>query len=275
MTPTRPIMRYFGGKWKLAKWIISHFPPHRIYVEPFGGAASVLMQKPRSYAEIYNDLDSEVVNVFQVLRNPVQAIELERQLRLTPYSRQEFESAYLDTDDPIEKARRTIIRTGMGFGSNAIYKDFSSGFRSKKRNGTTPAHDWITYPDLITAYRDRLMGVVIESREAIDIIAQHDSDETLFYIDPPYLPKTRTRLRQYYAIEMDESDHCRLAMVLHNISGMVLLSGYDSELYENLYPDWEKIERPTFAQGARPRTEILWINDVASMSLPLFAQGKS
>lgn len=90
----RPVMRYFGGKWKLAPWITSHFPPHRIYIEPFGGAASVLLQKQKAYAEVYNDRDGEVVNVFRCLRDPVRAAELERVIRLTPFARDELTMAH-------------------------------------------------------------------------------------------------------------------------------------------------------------------------------------
>src|SRR3990167_11343170 len=105
--PTRPVMRYHGGKWRLAPWVIEHFPEHRVYTEAFGGGASVLMRKPRSYAEVYNDLDGEIVNVFRVLRDPSQARELERLLRLTPFARSEFETSYITDGDPLEQARRT------------------------------------------------------------------------------------------------------------------------------------------------------------------------
>src|SRR3990172_7088785 len=102
--PTRPALRYFGGKWRLAPWIVSHFPAHRIYVEPFGGGASVLIRKPRSYGEIYNDIDSHVVNVFRVLRDPQTADELEQLLRLTPFARDEFVLAREPSLDPVEDA---------------------------------------------------------------------------------------------------------------------------------------------------------------------------
>jgi hypothetical protein len=152
VTLRRPALRYYGGKWKLANWLIANFPPHRIYVEPFGGGASVLLQKPRSYAEVYNDLDGEIVNVFEVLRCPTTAAKLERALRLTPFSRTEFIRAYRRSRRPIEQARRTIIKSFMGFGSSGIYGNSnrgmrtrastSTGFRSNSsRSGTTPAHD--------------------------------------------------------------------------------------------------------------------------------------
>src|SRR5690606_19105648 len=115
--PRRPVLRWHGGKWLLAPWIIEHFPAHRVYVEPFGGAGSVLMRKPRTYAEIWNDLDGEVVNIFRVLRSP-DANRLVDALRLTPFSRQEFTGAYEPSSDPVERARRLVIRSFMGFGSN-------------------------------------------------------------------------------------------------------------------------------------------------------------
>lgn len=109
----------------LAPWIISHFPEHRVYVEPFGGGASVLLRKPRSYAEIYNDLDSEIVNLFRMVRD--RGAELAKLLTLTPYAREEYGTLH-DDDDPMEKARRTVIRSFMGFSSTSIHRN--TGFRS-------------------------------------------------------------------------------------------------------------------------------------------------
>jgi len=260
VAPTRPVLRYHGGKWRLASWIISHFPPHRVYVEPFGGAASVLLRKPRSYAEVYNDLDGEIVNVFRVLRDPASARELERVLRLTPFAREEFELSYIRDEDPIEQARRTIVRSFMGFGSNAHNR--ATGFRSNSnRSGTTPAHDWAHYPDQIGAFVERLRGVVIENRPAIEVIRQHDSYETLHYIDPPYIHGARGAGQiGNYRYEMTDDDHRELAEVLRSVRGAVVVSGYPTPLYEELYAGWRMVARPAYADGARRRTEALWLS---------------
>ena len=141
--PLRPALRYHGGKWRLAPWIIAHFPPHRVYVEPFGGAASVLLRKPRSYAEVYNELSGDVVNLFRVLRDAALSARLLEQIALTPYARDEFESTYEDRADPVDRARALIVRSMMSFGSNGHNARVKTGFRAdSNRSGTTPAHDW-------------------------------------------------------------------------------------------------------------------------------------
>lgn len=256
--PRRPVLRWHGGKWMLAPWIISHFPDHRVYVEPFGGAASVLMRKPRSYAEIYNDLDDEVVNLFQVLRSE-KADRLVELVRLTPFSRIEHKKAYQPCDDIIERARRLIIRSFMGFGSNGCNR--ATGFRANSnRSGTTPAHDWVNYPDSLAIVVKRLEGVTIENRDATEVMLQHDAPTTLHYVDPPYVLATRADAGVDYAHEMNDSQHVYLLNALLDLSGMVVLSGYPHPLYDEILRDWKRIEREALADGAKPRTEVLWIN---------------
>lgn len=281
--PSRPVLRYHGGKFMLRDWIISHFPAHRIYVEPFGGAGSILMAKPRVYSEVYNDMDGEVVSLFRVLRDPAQARELERQLVLTPYACSEFESAYLPAADPIEQARRTICKAYMGFGgSNSImqkdhhgkgfrplanyHRKPTTGFRSNSnRSGTTPAQDWMHYPEHIAGFCERLRGVVIENRPAIAVIQAHDTHDTLIYCDPPYPAATRDGGADY-RFEMTDDDHRQLAEVLRAVQGMVLLSSYRCDLYDALYPDWQRYEKTALADGARRRVECLWLNPAAAAS---------
>lgn len=263
MKPTRPVLRYFGGKWLLAPWIIEQFPPHKLYVEPFAGAASVLMRKPRSYAEVYNDLDGDVVNLFRVLQVPRWADELERRLRLTPFARDEFDLAYENSIETIESARRLIIRAYMGFGSDGHNPGSGkTGFRANSnRSGTTPAHDWANFPDQIKKFCERLAGVVIENRDAFEVIEQQDGPDTLHFLDPPYVHDTRGS-KHSYRHEMTNEDHERLIDFIQGLKGMVVLCGYAHPIYERL--KWREIRRESHADGARDRVESLWINAAAA-----------
>lgn len=275
----RPLIRYHGGKWLLAPWIISHFPEHRNYVEPFGGGGSVLLRKPRTYAEVYNDLDCEIVNLFQVARD--RGPELVNVLTMTPFARKEFELAWHPSEDALEQARRTVIRAFMGFGSAAATMRRSvnqkgrgglakTGFRNNSdRSGTTPAHDWNNYPSALVETIARLKGVVIENKPALDLIRQMDRPHTLFYVDPPYLPETRDAGGDYRH-EMTEQDHRDLAALLNTVQGAVILSGYPSALYEDLYRGWRRVEREALADGARKRTEVLWMRNVPEQETSLF-----
>lgn len=259
----RPVMRYFGGKWVLAPWIIEHLPKHTIYVEPFGGAASVLMRKDRSYHEVYNDLNQEIVNVFRVLRDETKAPQLDRALRLTPFHRDEYQEAFEAHSDPIEQARRTIIKSFMGFGGDSCSAGKPTGFRSislSANRGTTPAKEWSTYADCIKPFHDRLKGVTVENRDAFEIMDLHDSVEALFFVDPPYVLDTRG-VKHGYSFEMTDQDHARLIARLKEMKAMVVLCGYSHPLYESL--GWASVKRETHADGGRDRIEVLWINDAA------------
>lgn len=258
--PPRPVMRYHGGKFLLARWIVQYLPAHRVYTEAYGGAASVLLHKPRTYAEVYNDLDGEICNVFRVLRNPAEARELKRVLELTPFARVEFEESYQTVADPIEQARRTIARSFMGFGSTSAMGR-ATGFRNNaNRSGTTPSHDWVNYVDALDFFVERLRGVVIENRDALKVIKQFDNPQTLHYVDPPYVQSVRSGTADYYRFEMSDDEHRAMATTLHGAEGMVVLSGYRCDLYEELFADWHKVERLAMADGQRPRTEVLWLN---------------
>lgn len=264
LIPRRPALRYHGGKWRLAPWIISHFPAHDIYTEAYGGAASVLLRKPRSYAEVYNDLDGEIVNVFRVLRE--RSAELCRVLELTPYARAEYETSHEPARDELEQARRTIVRSCMGHGANFTRRTrdgrvMRGGFRnySKKNRRSIPAQDWRNYPEELAGMAERLRGVIIENRKAAEVICKHDSSETLHYVDPTYDHQSRGR-KNDYRFEMTEKDHRELASVLKGLQGYVVLSGYQSGLYRELFGNWQRVEKRVMADGGGPRTEVLWLN---------------
>ena len=257
---TRPLLRYHGGKYLLAPWIISHFPKHRIYTESFGGAGSVLLQKDPCYCEVYNDLDNEVVNLFTICRT--QGIELIESLHLTPFSRKEFELSYEKSEDNFEQARRTIIRSFMGFGSAAA-SGRKTGFRSNSnRSGTTPAQDWKNYPEALHFIIERLRGVVIENKDALEIMKAHDTAKTLHYADPPYVLSTRCQGEKTvcYKFEMTDAQHEMLLTGIKKLIGMVLISGYENDLYNDLLPDFIKIKKKSFSDGAMKRIEVLYLS---------------
>lgn len=259
MNVPRPALRYPGGKWKLAPWVISHFPSHRVYVEPFGGAASILLRKSRVQGEVYNDLDGDVVCLFEVLRSAEQARQLARLVALTPFARDEFDLAREQAAAPIERARRLLVRSFMGQGSCILYE--KNGFRSKRSGSAYPAQDWMNFPPVLEAVATRLRGVVIEHLDALEIIKRYDSQDTLFYVDPPYVCSTRTdKGTKAYRHELSDDDHRSLAEALHNIKGMVVLSGYDCQLYNELYAGWRRVSRNTRADRAVKRTETLWFS---------------
>lgn len=261
-----PALRYHGAKFRIAPWVMEFFPAHRAYVEPFGGAAGVLIQKPRSYAEVYNDLDGDIVNFFRVLQNPSSRQELINLLVLTPYARDEFDLAWEPHHEPIERARRLAIRAQCGFGSAGATKGIT-GFRiDTKREYSTAQHLWAYYPAAIADVGQRFTGILIENRPAIEILRQHDSPETLHFVDPPYVHSTRVldaAGRGYYRHEMTDEQHSELLDVLLELEGFVVLSGYPNSIYETKLAEWDRYEtsaRISAGRGTANRTEVVWIN---------------
>jgi len=262
---TRPVVQYFGGKWQIAPWILSFMPTHNVYVELFGGGGSVLLRKPRSHAEVYNDLDSEVVNIFRMLQD--RPNELVRALDLTPFSREEYYLACepCDEGDMVEKARRAIVRAFFGFGSTGIFEGSRPGFRvGDKDSRVSNANMWRGYSDAVLAIVDRLRGVTIENLDALEVIPPWDREDTVFYADPPYLADLR-KSKSVYTYEMAEAQHIALLETLCRLKGTVLVSGYGSDLYDRMLAGWERHEKKVLAQGtgndleSRARVEVLWV----------------
>ncbi|HFO0117772.1 TPA: DNA adenine methylase, partial [Yersinia enterocolitica] len=246
-----PAIRYHGGKFRLAPWVISHFPAHTHYVEPFGGAASVLLRKERSYAEVYNDLDGDVVNLFAVLRDMTLRECLIEALTLTPYSRDEFTDAYDEAETMVEKARRLVIRATMGFGSAGATKG-TTGFRlDTKRSSATAQHLWARMPENLAAVGQRFEGVLVENRDAVQCMLDHDTTSTLHFVDPPYVHDTRVISSRYYRHEMDNNAHLNLLDTVNKLEGMVVLSGYNTDMYNDILTGWQKQEKQSSAAGRK------------------------
>lgn len=266
----RPALRYYGGKWVLAPWIISHFPPHDSYVEPFAGAASVLLSKQPTPIEVYNDIDVEVVNFFRVLREQPDA--LIDALRFTPFARAELAACREQATDPVERARRTFVLSWQG---RARRVQQAAGWRFQRLSysrKTSPPADFAAV-DRLYAIAERFRHVQIECDDAFAVIERYDQPQALFYCDPPYLHETRSeRWGIAYAQELTDEDHARLAEALSGIQGMALVSGYDSPLYRELYAGWRMVTRRAHTDrrgalkgsGEQYRTEHLWISPNAA-----------
>lgn len=261
-----PLIRYHGGKFRLADWVISHFPAHKIYVEPFGGGASVLLKKSASAIEVYNDLDGEVVNLFKVLRSD-KAAQLAELIYLTPFARTELQEAYEQTDDDVERARRLIVRAQMAYGSAGATRAPHGFGYGETTKGYNKALLWNKHPAILMAVVERLKTVIVENRDAIQCLQEHDSKDTLFFVDPPYMADTRQR-DNMYVHEYSDDHHLALLSCVTKLKGKVLLSGYDHQLYNSLLVGWKKVQKKSRAagdKGAVMRTECLWINPAAQV----------
>ena len=261
---TRPPLRYHGGKFQITPWIIGLFPDHQNYVEVFGGGAGVLLRKPRSTVEVYNDLDFQCVSLFRILRDPELRDRLCSIVELTPFSREEFELCHHPADDPVEAARRFVFRCQAGHGTTSVDTTDSNGFRSCDiRAGKSYAREWTGLPSAIAIAGKRFQGVTIEQLDFRRLIQKFDDPETLFFCDPPYPSSTRDAAGKGYVHEMSDDDHEQLAWLLHQIKGRALVTSYPSKLYSRLYRGWNTSEKYTTANGQRgavPRTEIAYMN---------------
>lgn len=261
-----PPLRYHGSKWRIAPWVISHFPEHKVYVEPFAGSGAILFKKPLSKIEVYNDMDGIVVNFFRVLQDPAKASRLIEQVARTPYCRDEYDLSFKHCDDDIELARRLFIKSYMGFGSNAGTRRAQCGFRAndwtaRKSNNLI----WFNLPPSLAAAAQRLKNVIIENRPALYVIENQDSPQTFYYVDPPYVHSSRSSFARdkSYRFEMTDAEHVELSNALHNIKGSAIISGYRTDLYDDLYGDWIRREKVACTQANaknKYRIECLWIH---------------
>jgi len=264
--PKRPALRYYGGKWKLAPWIISHFPPHQNYVEPCGGAASVLLQKPRSPLETYNDLDGNVVNFFRVLRD--RPDELIRKIRLTPWAREEYELSLEPCEDAVERARRFFAAVHLSIPGSIT--SLPSQFRVTVDYRKCP---YIPILDrgILPSLADRFIGVQIEKLDYEKCVRKYDRSDCLFYFDPPYPKETRTN-GSIYLLEWTDADHIQAATLLRKCAGYVVVSGYACPLYAELYEahGWHRVDKEAQTNSGGKRIESLWLSPrtVEALAMP-------
>lgn len=254
---TERCLEYPGSKWSLAEWILSFFPEHHSYLEPFFGSGAILFTKERSNIETVNDLDYQIYNFFDWIRKDPE--RLAKYIYMTPYSRKEYEdSCKRKEEEDFEKAVTFCIRTNMGYGfrTNGQKVGWRNDVQGRER--AYAAEYWKVLPERIMEAAERLRGVQIENRPAVDVIERFNHKNVLIYADPPYLMSARKQ--KQYKHEMSEEDHKNLLEALKAHKGPVILSGYDSKLYNDVLSGWHKESTKTYAQSATKRTDVLWMN---------------
>lgn len=277
MTVTRALLRYYGGKARLAPKLVPILEaiPHECFVSVYGGGAPELLQKRPSFHDVYNDIYDDVYNLFNVLRGPM-ADELIRQIEMTPYSRSEVESARVSEGDPIERARRFLVISGQAIGICQKRRKTAS-FRTwhrRDRRSTTPMHEWSGYPERLRCVVARLKSVALEKLDALKLIEIYDGPKTLFFLDPPYLRGSRTDYGNY-AHEMTVGQHEKLLDRIQAIRGYAVLTHYPNELYDQRLQGWQRLDIQSHA-GVKdwlPRIERVYLSpSCANCWGPLFAE---
>lgn len=253
----KAVMKYPGSKWSIAKWIISFFPEHHSYLEPFFGSGAVLFNKSRSNIETVNDLDGNVVNLFEWIRKDPE--KLAREIYLTPYARQVYDEAFSAVSEgSLQKAVNFYIRLNMGHGFRTTGEKVGWKNDVQGREKAYAAMDWKQLPEKIMQAAERLRGVQIENRPAVELIERFNYPNVLVYADPPYV--LGTRHGKQYRCEMEDKDQNDLLDVLLSHKGPVLLSGYDNDLYNDRLEGWHREETFCHSQSCSRKREILWMN---------------
>lgn len=263
-------INWFGGKYYMANDIIRLFPKHKVYVEVFGGAGHILFKKEPSEIEVYNDIDSGLYLFFKILRDENKANILKQKLDLTPYSREEFyhcRDTWRDEQDDIEKVRKWYVTAMQSFSTN--FSTWSHSKNKSRRGMSQAVSQWLgkIENDLPKAV-ERLKTVQIENMDYKDLIKKYDGKDTLFYLDPPYIHKTRQMTYQY-TYEMTDQQHEEMINILLHIKGKAILSGYDNEIYNKLLDNgWKKMflgeydkrSEKAINESRNKGKEFIWIN---------------
>lgn len=253
----KAIAKYPGSKWSIANWIISFFPDHHSYLEAFFGSGAVFFNKPRSDMETVNDLDGDVVNLFEWIKKDPE--KLAHEIYYTPYARQVYENAYTSlSEDGLQKAVNFYIRLNMGHGFGITGEKVGWKNDIQGREHAYAAMDWARLPEKILQAAERLRGVQIEHLPAVELIRRFNYPNVLIYADPPYVLSTRNG--KQYRYELDDDGQNELLNVLLAHKGSVLLSGYDNSLYRDRLTGWHREETVCYSQACSKRKEILWMN---------------
>jgi DNA adenine methylase len=262
-TVLRPPLPYYGGKQTIAPAVVDLMPEHAIYVEPYAGSLAVLLAKHPVKREIVNDLDGELVTFWRVLRD--RPDDLARVCEFTPHARAEHEAAFEPTSDELEIARRVWVRLTQGRAATLR----GTGWKQSLRSSSSMPRMLHGYRVRLLPAAERMRGVTLECRPALEVIDSYDREGVVMYVDPPYVGSTG-RAVGYREEMMREADHVELIERLLRCKAFIFLSGYAHPMYDMLLGSWA---RHTFSSitGGETREEVVWTNHVpelASSRLP-------
>lgn len=253
----KPVLKYPGAKNRIASWIVQYFPETPHYLEPYFGSGGAFFEKKPSSHEVINDCDDRVVNLFTVIRT--RGHDLASAIETTPYARSEYDASYTLTDDPLENARRFLVRCWMAHG---FVPSRRTGWRHNGSKSLQPVTRlWNDVPDRIRASMARLKHAEIECFPALALIERYATADTLIYADPPYVLDTR-KGKAIYRYEMDDRDHHHLLDALDAHPGPVVVSGYANAIYDSCLTHWYRVTKRVSAEKGQIRTEVLWMNPV-------------
>ncbi len=261
----RIVFGWYGGKYSHLAWLLPLLPECHHYCEPFAGSAAVLLNRPPSPVETYNDIDGEVVNFFRVLRDQKEA--LIEAIGLTPFSREEFYRAVQPrshVDSAVERARLFFVRARQvrtGLAQTASLGRWANCKNTTRSGMSGVVSRWLGSVKMLPEIADRLLRVQIENRPALEVIQLYDDSQTLFYCDPPYPHESRGDAKAY-GFEMTDRDHERLARALSKARAKVAVSGYRCDTMDTFYRGWRRVDAPSKKCHSvkKPRTEALWMN---------------
>lgn len=242
---------WFGGKGNMVHKLVPLVPPHRIYVEVFGGGASLLFAKKPSPVEVYNDIDKGLVNFFRVIRDPEKFARFYHLVAFTPWSREEYNfcrETWEQCEDEVEKAYRWFVVARMSF-SGAFGRSWASAVTSSYKGMAATTSKWLYVLEMLPCIHERVMRVQIENMDFRELVPRYDSPETFFYMDPPYVEETRRELG-VYPCEMGIDDHRQLVDLLMTVKGKVMLSGYRHPVYDPLEEaGWKRLDFETYCSA--------------------------
>ena len=256
---------WYGGKFSHLDFILPNIPlDAQHFCDVYGGSAAVLINRPPAPVETYNDIDSELVNFFRTLRD--EGPELKRAISLTPFSREELVRACTYEQDlsEMERARRFFVRarqTRTGLAQRSSEGRWAHCVLTSRAGMAGAVSRWLGSVDGLAEITLRLQRVQIENAPALEVIRRYDTADTVFYLDPPYVHSSRGDIAAYEH-EMSDEEHMELADVLSTIRGRAVLSGYRTDLYDQLYEGWRRIDAPVRTANSvhQPRQESLWVN---------------